>query len=63
MYSPFPSVLPYGNEATNAAAALRDLELRLPCRGLQRQSTPLFATHNGEPYTHAKLDAWLKRLI
>eukprot|EP00965_Chrysotila_dentata_P050291 1666315-Pleurochrysis_carterae.AAC.1 len=63
VYSPFPSVLPYGEGATNAAAALRDLELRIPCRGSQRRSTPLFATRKGDPYTHSALDKWLTRLV
>eukprot|EP00965_Chrysotila_dentata_P023187 768587-Pleurochrysis_carterae.AAC.1 len=60
LHSPFPSVLPFGSNPTNAASALRDLELRHPCHGDARATTPLFAASNGQPYTHHRLDAWLK---
>eukprot|EP00965_Chrysotila_dentata_P128890 4261310-Pleurochrysis_carterae.AAC.4 len=63
IYSPSPSVLPFGDNTTNTARALRDLELRLPCRGALRASTPLFATTTGRPYTHSALNKWLNRVI
>eukprot|EP00965_Chrysotila_dentata_P131696 4354199-Pleurochrysis_carterae.AAC.1 len=63
IYSPFPSVLPFGTNIANAAFTLRDLELQLPCRGGLRNSTPLFATAAGEPYTHIALNGWLKRVV
>eukprot|EP00965_Chrysotila_dentata_P165534 5466495-Pleurochrysis_carterae.AAC.1 len=60
MYSPFPSVLPFTADKTNAASAVRDIELRLPCHGGARRKAPLFASANGEAYTHRALDAWLR---
>eukprot|EP00965_Chrysotila_dentata_P017889 594853-Pleurochrysis_carterae.AAC.2 len=56
VYSSLPSVLPFGKNSTNAARALRDLELRLMCRGAARGSTPLFTTVSGRLYTQNAFD-------
>ena len=47
-----------------AARALRDLELSLPCHGLQqREGTALFVNGGGQPLTCSQLDALFKRCI
>ena len=64
IYCPFPSVLPFDERIpTNAAAALRDIELDTPCHGALREQQPLFATESGAPYTHSVLDRWLFELL
>ena len=55
IHCPFPVTLTYYEEPENAAAALRAIEIRRPCHGDARPTTPLFADASGEPYTHARL--------
>ena len=57
IHSPFPSVVLYDPSRTcNAGAALRDIELEQPCRGTDRETTPLFADPVGHPYRHERMD-------
>mgnify|MGYP006903411156 CR=1 FL=1 len=51
VHCPFPVHLTFTFEADNAAAALRDIQLRSPCAGELRDTTPLFADERGLPYT------------
>ena len=52
IHCPFPVTLTYDLEPTNPAAQLRDIELRCPCHGVERETRPLFADTSGQPYTH-----------
>ena len=63
IHCPFPVTLTFGDEPENAAAALRDLELRTPVAGTQRQSTPLFCDPARQPYTHGRLDGLLRAAL
>ncbi|KAL1528090.1 hypothetical protein AB1Y20_009456 [Prymnesium parvum] len=56
---PFPVTLTYDTDEPNAAACVRDIELRYPCAGAARASTPLFADRAGQPYSHGFLGALL----
>ena len=53
----------FNYEADNAAAALRDIELRHPCHGLERESRPVIADENGNPFTHSVLDTILHNVL
>lgn len=59
IHCPFPSTFPYDDSPQNAAAALRDIELRCPCHGPDRETMPIIADKAGNPYTHAVLDGLL----
>ena len=59
----FPVVYVFNYEADNAAAALRDIELRHPCHGLERESRPVIADENGNPFTHSVLDTILHNVL
>ena len=63
IHCPFPVYLTYYDEPENPAKAIIDIERRIPCRGLARQATPLFADENGQPYTHARLDGLLTAVL
>ena len=64
IHCPFPAMLVYRADGLNAARALRDLELRAPCRGAAaRRVTPLFSDESGRPFTHAFLDRLLKAVL
>ena len=63
IHCPFPVTLPFDGSADNAAAALRDIELRFPCRGPERKVRPVIATESGNPYTHAVLDGLLYEVL
>ena len=59
----FPAILMYFDEPGNAAAGLRDLELRVGCAADARATTPLFHDATGQPYTPAFLDRFLKTVL
>ena len=64
IHCPFPITFTYDPDDPECpAAAVRDIELRFPCRGAEREHTPLFADANGAPYTHGALDDWLKAVL
>ena len=63
IHCPFPVYITFYDEPDNAAKAIRDIELRLPCRGEARKVTPLFADEAGNPYTHARLDGLLNAVL
>lgn len=54
-----PIILPFEEDDLNAAKWLRDIELRMPCRGAERKDTALFCDEEGEPYS----DTVLRRAI
>ncbi|KAL1508133.1 hypothetical protein AB1Y20_007721 [Prymnesium parvum] len=61
-----PSVavtLTYDTNVPNAAACLRDIELRYPCTGALRGCTPLFADRAGGPYSHGFLGSLLNSAL
>jgi hypothetical protein len=62
-HCPFPSVLPFDGLHNSAAAAICDIERKLPCRGLARRHTPLFVTASGKPYSYALLNRRLLQLV
>jgi integrase len=53
------------NDAANAAAWLRRLELLFPCRGTRRLSAPLFFedARSFAPITHSTVDTYLTHLL
>ena len=59
----FPVVYVFNYEADNAAAALRDIELRHPCHGVEREARPVIADENGNPFTHSVLDTILHNVL
>jgi len=62
-HSPFPSVLPF-TDPLSAAAAVRDIELERPCHGKDaRRKMALFANASGTPYTYACLNRRLHELL
>ena len=63
IHCPFPVTLPFDRSPDNAAAALRDIEKRCPCRGANREQMPVIATAEGNPYTHAVLDTILHNVL
>ena len=62
-HCPYPSVLPYDGKENSAAAAVRDIELELPCRPEDRESTPLFCDGQGSPLTYAVMHRELRALL
>ena len=62
-HCPFPSVLPFNGSHTCAAAAIRDIELELPCEPHKRGSTPLFCDEELQPFTYAVLHTELRKLL
>ena len=63
IHCPFPSSLPITNDPNGASAIIIGIELDRPCHGAQRESTPLFADEQGQPFNHAAMDALLHRAI
>lgn len=63
IHCPFPAMLIFRTDGLNAARALRDIELRCPCRGAARHTTPLFSDAAGLPFTHSFLDGLLKSVL
>jgi hypothetical protein len=62
-HCPFPSVLPFDGSPTCAAAYIFNLELQEPCRGKDREITPLFCDENGRAYTYDILNRELFLLL
>ena len=64
IHCPFSVVLTYeAHDPINAAAALRDVELRCKVHGAARATTPLFHQGDGEPYSHHYLHHMLRAAI
>ena len=63
IHCPFPAVITLHDEPGNAAAALRDLELRCNVAPEERSTTALFHDAERKPYTHAFLDRLLKSVL
>ena len=63
IHCPFPATITYYDEPGNAAAALREIERRVPCRGEARRTTPLFADRNHRPYSHGRLGRLLRAAL
>ena len=64
IHCPFSAVLTFhDDDPINAAAALRDLELRDGIRCSNRSTTPLFGDAEGEPYTHHFLHSMLRTVL
>lgn len=63
IHCPFPVALTFDIIATNPAARLRDIELRFPCHGAERDSRPLFSDAAGGPYSHGYLAPLLKAAL
>ena len=55
IHCPFPVCFPFNHDADNAAAALRDIELRCPCHGADRQTRPVIADEAGNPFTRLQV--------
>ena len=62
-HCPFPSILPFDGLDTDAAAAIRDIELEQPCAPADRKTTPLFSDAQGVPYSYAMLHNDLRALL
>ena len=63
IHCPFPVTLTLDDAPDNAAAAIIALLLSFPCPTGQRDTTPLFSDHRGQPYTHSKLDGMLRAVL
>jgi len=63
IHCPFPVTLTLENTALNAAAALRELELRIGTNITDRDATPLFGDASGRPYTHGFLHSMLRKAL
>ena len=64
IHCPFPVTLTYdADDPTNAAAQLRDIEIRQPCHGAARETRPLFADASGAGYTHSYLGRMLTAIL
>lgn len=64
IHCPFAMVLTYDeSDPINAAAALRDVEIRQAVPENRRATTPLFADGNGTPYSHHFLHSMLKAAV
>ena len=61
VHCPFTIFLPLTASAEDACAALRDIEVHIPCTN--REHTALFCDHRGLPYSHGVLDPILKAVI
>ena len=53
----------YADDPLNPARRLRDAELRTPCRGDARATTPLFARPGGVLLTHSYMDPILSSVL
>ena len=62
-HCPYPSVLPYDGRPDSAAAAVRDIELELPCKPEDRWSVPLFCDAQLQPLTYAVMHRELRVLL
>ena len=64
IHCPFSAILTFhDDDPINAAAALRDLELRDGIGCSNRSITPLFGDAEGEPYTHHFLHTMLRTVL
>ena len=63
IHCPHPITLTFYDEPGNAAAALRDIEIRICEANLDRATTPLFHDANGQPYSHGRLERMLRRAL
>jgi len=63
IHCPHPITLTFYDEPGNAAAALRDIELRICEANLDRATTPLFHDADGQPYSHGRLERMLRRAL
>ena len=63
VHCPFPVTLVYEEGEANPAAALRDIELRLPCHGDDRNAYPLFADASRQPYASGFLHSLLVAVL
>jgi len=63
IHCPFPCTLMYSDDPLNPARRLRDAELRAPCRGEARTTTPLFARPGGVLLTHSYMDPILSSVL
>ena len=64
IHCPFPMVFTFNDrDPINAAAAIRDIELRYGLACARRDLTPLFATSEGKTYTHHYLHQLLRDVL
>ena len=63
IHCPFPVTLTFDSEPENPAAQLRDIELRCPCHGAERETRPLFADAAGHPCSHHFLASMLTAIL
>ena len=64
IHCPFPMVFTFDDrDPINAAAAIRDIELRYGLACARRDLTPLFATSEGKTYTHHYLHQLLRDVL
>ena len=63
IHCPYPCSLVFDDTPLNPAKRLRDAELRSPCRGTLRETTPLFTLPNGRPLSHSFMDSILRVIL
>ena len=63
IHCPFTIFLVLTDDPNGACAALRDIELEVPCEASARDAFPLFPDYDGQPLTHGVLDPMLKAIM
>eukprot|EP00966_Prymnesium_polylepis_P042482 986981-Prymnesium_polylepis.1 len=63
IHCPFTIFLMLTGDPNCACAALRDIELGIPCPAAERDVFPLFPDCDGQPLTHGVVDPMLKAVL
>ena len=58
-----PIVMPFHDDELNPARWLRDIELRWPCHGADRERLPLFCDEHGQPFTDSRFASYINAVI
>ena len=63
IHCPFPIPIEFSRDSLSAFQRILAIELREPCHGTARESRPLIARPDGQPYTHGILDPTLHAVL
>ena len=58
-----PIVLPFHDDELNAARWIRDIELRRPAHGAEREQTPLFCDADGQPFADQRFSGLIMAVL
>jgi hypothetical protein len=62
-YGTEPIVMPFHDTEINAAKWMRDIELRWPCHGEDRNTLPLFCDERGDPFTDKRFSSLIMAVL